>query len=293
MAARIPAQRQRKQRFSEAELTVLVDHIAQHAEMLFSADQRCATQQRRKEVSAEAARKCTAVGVTTRSMKDCHKRWDDLRLRVRNLIAAHWQRSSGTGGGPASPLRLQTWEERCSSVLHLEAIHGIGDAETGVSPPADAAISSDSDNAQQVRQCAPACGLPSTPPQEDEASCSTAQPPAASVTEAPANTTIPMLPAATQVPRPPIMPTDPTPENIYTVEEAAGSENSAPALQADVEPQGEEPNLHDISSLQDLQFSPPSLHSPMRSPTPCMAELNAHMQRMEDQQATLNQLVER
>ncbi|XP_069463096.1 myb-related transcription factor, partner of profilin-like [Ambystoma mexicanum] len=291
MAARIPAQRQRKQRFSEAELTVLVDHIVQHAEMLLSADQRRATQQRRKEVWAETARKCTAVGVATRSVKDCHKRWDDLRLRVRNLIAALWHRSSGTGGGLASPLRLQTWEERCSSVLHLEAIHGIGDAEAGVSPPVDAAISSD--NAQQARQRAPACGEPSTPAQEDEASCSGTQPPAASGTDAPANTTIPMLPTATQLPGPPILLTDPIPENLCTVEEAAGSDNSDPALQADVGPQGEEPNLDDIPSLQDLQFSCPPLHCPMMSPTPSMAELNARMQRMEDQQATLTQLVER
>ncbi|XP_069502696.1 myb-related transcription factor, partner of profilin-like [Ambystoma mexicanum] len=281
MAARIPAQRQRKQRFSEAELTVLVDHIVQHAEMLISADQRRATQQRRKEVWAEAARKCTAVGVTTRSVKDCHKRWDDLRLRVRNLIAAHRQRSSGTGGVPASLLRLQTWEERCSSVHHLVAIHGIGDGEAGVSPSAYAAISSVSNNSQQVRQHAPACGEPSTPAQEDEASCSATQPPAASGTDAPANTTIPMLPAATKVPRPPILPTDAIPENICPAEEAAGSDNSAPALQAEIGPQGEEPNLGDISSLQDLQFSTPSLHSPMRSPTLSMAELNACMQWME------------
>ncbi|XP_069506985.1 myb-related transcription factor, partner of profilin-like [Ambystoma mexicanum] len=206
MASRIPARRRRKQRFSEAELTVLVEHIVDHAEMLFSADQQRATQQSCKEVWAEAAR----------TVKDCHKRWDDLRLRVRNLIAAYRHHSTGTGGSPAYPLKLQSWEERCSSVLHLEGIHGIGDAEAGVSPPVDAGMSSGSDNAQQVTQHTPARGQCSPPAWDDEAGISGTQAPASAApgTDAPADVSVPMQ-AAT-----PTMATDSIQQAVCTVEEA-------------------------------------------------------------------------
>ncbi|XP_069505170.1 myb-related transcription factor, partner of profilin-like [Ambystoma mexicanum] len=298
MSARIPAQRQRKQRFSEAELTVLVEHIVDNAKILFSADQRRATQQQRKEVWAEAARKCTAVGMAVRSVKDCHKRWDDLRLRVRNLISTHRQRSSWTGGGPSSPLRLQAWEERCSSVLHLEGIHGIGEAEAGLSPPADAAISSDSDTAQQASQSAPASTQATATTQEDAAGSSAplATLPATTDVRPTTTTDIPTfstLAESRPVPWQPIMATQHNTEGSSTAEGAACSDNSAPQEHSETGPQGEMPTLEDLGSFHELGFSPTSLGSPMRSPTPSMAELNARMQRMADQQATLTQLVER
>ncbi|XP_069468421.1 myb-related transcription factor, partner of profilin-like [Ambystoma mexicanum] len=286
MASRLPARRQRKQHFSEAELTVLVEHIVKHAEMLFSADQRRATQQRRKEVWAEAAHKCTAVGMTTHTMKDCHKRWDDLRLRVCNLIAAHRQHSTGTGGGPASPLKLQSWKERCSSVLHLEGIHGVGDAEAGMSPPADAAVSSDSDNGQEATQRPPARAQCSTPAQEDDASCSGTQAPAASGTPAPGASGTPApaalgTPADATIPmQGPSMAPDAILQPICTAEEAASSDDSTPAMQAEVVQQGEGDNTDELSSIHGLQFNPQALHSPMRSPTPSTAELSTRLQRI-------------
>ncbi|XP_069468328.1 myb-related transcription factor, partner of profilin-like [Ambystoma mexicanum] len=253
MASRFPATRQRKQRFSEAELTVPVEHIVGNADMLFSADQWRSTQQHHKEVWAEAACRCTAVGVTIRTVKDCHKRWDDLRLRVRNLIAAHRQHSTDTGGGPASPLRLQSWEDRCSSILHLEGIQGVGEAEVGVCPPADAARSG---------------------------------------TDAPTYVANPVQPAATQVAPITTVATKTIDLAVCTEEDAASCGDSAPVVQYEDARQEEVYDMGDLSSLHNLQFSPPDLHSPMRSTAPSMAELSARMQCMEEQQTTLAQLVE-
>ncbi|XP_069508967.1 uncharacterized protein [Ambystoma mexicanum] len=95
------------------------------------------------------------------------------------------------------------------------------------------------------------------------------------------------------MPREPIVPTQTNTEGSCTAEEAACSDNSAPAEHSDTGPQGEMPTFDDLGSFHQLEFSPTSLRSPMRSPTPSMAELNSRIQRMEEQQSTLTQLVER
>ncbi|XP_069505978.1 uncharacterized protein [Ambystoma mexicanum] len=95
------------------------------------------------------------------------------------------------------------------------------------------------------------------------------------------------------MPREPIMPTQTNTEGSCTAEEAACSDNSAPVEHSDTGPQGEMPTFDDLGSFYHLEFSPTSVQSPMRSPTPSMAELNSCMLRMEEQQATLTQLVER
>ncbi|XP_069502335.1 myb-related transcription factor, partner of profilin-like [Ambystoma mexicanum] len=332
MASLIPATRQRKQRFSEAELTVLVEHIAGNADMLFSTDHQRSTQQRHKEVWAEAAHRCTAVRVTIRTVIDCHKRWDDLQLRVRNLIAAHHQHSTGTGGGPASPLKLQSWEVRCS-ILHLEGIQGVGEADVGVCPPADAAdTSGDSDTAQQAMPRPPARDRCSRPAWDADADTSGTQAPAParsgtdapthvanpvqppaparsaparsgtdvpthvanlvhppaparSGTDAPTHVANPVQPAATQVAPITTVATKSIDLAVCTEEDAASCGDSAPVVQFEDAGQEEVDDMCDLSSLHNLQFSPPDLHSPMRSPTPSIVELSAHMQRMEEQQA--------
>ncbi|XP_069473280.1 uncharacterized protein [Ambystoma mexicanum] len=142
------AARRRKPRFSEAELNMLADTLVENAGEVFLSDLRRQSLIRKKAIWEEVARKVSAVGTTPRTVRDCRKRWDDLRLRVRNLLFAQRAHGMATGGGPASPIKLQAWEETCSSILHLEAIEGVGDAEVGV-PTSDEAGTSSGNEGEQ------------------------------------------------------------------------------------------------------------------------------------------------
>ncbi|XP_069473275.1 uncharacterized protein [Ambystoma mexicanum] len=176
------------------------------------------------------------------------------------------------------------------SMEHNEA--GIGDRAW--SP---AAVSSDSDTAQKASQSALASTQATATTQEDAAGSSAPLATLPATTDVRPTTTnfptVSTLPESRQVPREPIMATQHNTKGSSTAEGAACSDNSAPQEHSETGPQGEMPTLEDLGSFHELEFSATSLGSPMRSPTPSMAELNARMQRMEEQQATLTQLVER
>ncbi|XP_069510108.1 uncharacterized protein [Ambystoma mexicanum] len=144
-ASRIMETRHQKPRFTETELHMLTDTIVEHAGELFSTDQCHRTQQQKNEIWQQVAQRVSAVGAARRTVKDCHKRWDDLRLRVRNLLSANCKQYRATGGGPSSPIRLLPWEEKCSNVLHMEGVEGVGAAEAGARTPFEGGTTSDCD----------------------------------------------------------------------------------------------------------------------------------------------------
>ncbi|XP_069488953.1 myb-related transcription factor, partner of profilin-like [Ambystoma mexicanum] len=288
MASHFAATRQRKPRFSEAELTVLVEHIVENAAMLFSADRSRSTQQRHKKVWAEAARKCTAVGVTVRTVKDCHKRWDDLWLRVRNLIAAHCQHRHRWRSSIATKAAVVGGE-----VQQYPAHRG--DTGRGVSPTGDAgSTSTESDTAQEATPRPPARDQRNRPVPDAIASTTGTQPPAPSTsgTDAPILVDNPVQPVATQATPITTLATESSACPVCTEEEAQSSGNSEPVVLSDDAGQEQE-DMGDISPLLHLEFSPTGLHSPLRSPTPSMAEMSARLHRIEKQQASLAQLVEK
>ncbi|XP_069492341.1 nuclear apoptosis-inducing factor 1-like [Ambystoma mexicanum] len=108
------AARLRKERFSEEELNMLADSLAENGDFVFSNDMRQPALMQKKEIWAEVAQKVSAVGTTPRTVKDVLKRWDDLRLRVCNIISANRSQGMATGGGAASPIKMTRWEETCT-----------------------------------------------------------------------------------------------------------------------------------------------------------------------------------
>ncbi|XP_069482579.1 myb-related transcription factor, partner of profilin-like [Ambystoma mexicanum] len=148
MTSRVPATRRRKPHFSEADLNMLADPIVEHADQLFTTNRRRQSQLREKAIWEVVAQKVTAVGSTPCTVRDCRKRCDDLRLRVQNLLSAQRTQGIATGGGTASPIHLQAWEETCSSVLHLESIDGVSAAEAGGVTSEEAGTSSDNEAGQ-------------------------------------------------------------------------------------------------------------------------------------------------
>ncbi|XP_069469917.1 myb-related transcription factor, partner of profilin-like [Ambystoma mexicanum] len=123
--------RLRKHRFSDAELNMLADTLAAHADIIKSHSLKREVQQQKRDIWQEVARKVSAVGTTLHSVKDCRKRWDDLRLRVRNIMASNRREAMATGGGPHSPAKMMPWEETASSFIDPESIEGFGEMETG------------------------------------------------------------------------------------------------------------------------------------------------------------------
>ncbi|XP_069466787.1 angiomotin-like [Ambystoma mexicanum] len=148
MSSHVCETRQRKPRLSEAEMNMLADTIVLHAGELFSNDQRRQNQLRKNSIWEEVAHKVPAVRTTPHTVRDCHKHWDDLHLGVWNLLSAHRRQSMATGGGTSSPIRLMPWEEKCSRVLHMESIEGIGTVEARAGTPVEAGTSSNNEGSQ-------------------------------------------------------------------------------------------------------------------------------------------------
>ncbi|XP_069495616.1 myb-related transcription factor, partner of profilin-like [Ambystoma mexicanum] len=83
------ADRQRMEKFTNEELIMLTETLAANADVVFAIDMRRETLIKKKAIWAEVAQKVSAVGKTTRTVKDCRKRWDDLHLRVRSILSTN------------------------------------------------------------------------------------------------------------------------------------------------------------------------------------------------------------
>ncbi|XP_069486289.1 myb-related transcription factor, partner of profilin-like [Ambystoma mexicanum] len=146
------AMSQRKVRFSEEELNMLADTLAENEDIVFVADLRRLAQLKKKEIWEEVAQKVSAVGTTPRTVKEFKKHWDDLRLRVRNILSANRSQGLATGIGPNSPIKMTRWDETCASTIGMEAIERVGDMERGAPSSADGGSDSDSDAQDSAAQ---------------------------------------------------------------------------------------------------------------------------------------------
>ncbi|XP_069502435.1 nuclear apoptosis-inducing factor 1-like [Ambystoma mexicanum] len=139
-ATRKTTPRLRKKRFSDEELNMLADTLAAHADEVFTNNLKREAQMREKEIWAEVARKVSAVGTTPRTVNVCKKRWDDLSLRVQNILAINRREAMATGGDAHSPVRLMRCEETCSTIIQMESIEGFGEMETGAATSGEGGI---------------------------------------------------------------------------------------------------------------------------------------------------------
>ncbi|XP_069506267.1 myb-related transcription factor, partner of profilin-like [Ambystoma mexicanum] len=146
------ASRHRKECFTEDELTMLADTLAENAEVVFANNLKREAQSKKKEIWQLVAHKVSAVGNTPRTVKDVRKRWDDLRLRFRNIMSADRSQGLATGGGPSSPIKLSRWEETCTSTIGIEAMKGVGDMERGTTSTADGGSDPDSEARDSAAQ---------------------------------------------------------------------------------------------------------------------------------------------
>ncbi|XP_069485534.1 myb-related transcription factor, partner of profilin-like [Ambystoma mexicanum] len=225
------ASRQRKERFNEDELEMLAGTLQEHADMVFCQSMKREAIIRKKEIWALVEQKVSAVGNTPGTIKDCRKRWDDLRLRVRNILSANRSQAMATGGGASSPIKLSRWEDICASLIGIEGIEGVGDMECGATTTADGGSDLDSDAHDSTPQ-------KTTPRKraQDEAnrpSISKGQPKAR---RAPPEKTpqAPVLPRAVEAEAPtPVVQPQETAEAPHSAESSLAGEVAATAPQAE------------------------------------------------------------
>ncbi|XP_069482586.1 sodium channel protein 1 brain-like [Ambystoma mexicanum] len=146
-ATRKTTPRMRKQHFSDAELNMLAGTLAAHADLMKSHDMKREVQQKKKDIWQEVSRKVSAVGTTPRTVRDCCKRWNNLHLRVRNIMSRNRRAAMATGGGPHSPAKMMPWEETASNFIDPESIEGFGEMEMGAASSPEGGT--DEENARQ------------------------------------------------------------------------------------------------------------------------------------------------
>ncbi|XP_069506317.1 myb-related transcription factor, partner of profilin-like [Ambystoma mexicanum] len=260
------AARMRKERFSEEELNMLADTLAENGDVVFSNDMHQPALFCKKEIWAEVARKVSAVGTTPRTVKNVQKRWDDLRLRVWNIISANRSQGMETGGGGGSPIKMTRWEETCASTIGMEAIEEVGDMERGAPSSADAGTQSDSDDHDPREQ-------PATPvkksrgmeganrPSTSRARVKPALPHKPHTTEEPTAAPMCSMPTTT-APTPATTSQEPVAEGTVSTASSTVGEAAATAAVSDDEAHSLTPGTPTATApLQSPHLSPPNIHN--------------------------------
>ncbi|KAJ1140307.1 hypothetical protein NDU88_006664 [Pleurodeles waltl] len=110
----------------------MVEEIIRVKPQLFESQVQQTSIARKMELWRRIVDKVKAVGQHPRTRDDIMKRWNDLRGKVRSVVARHQIAVQRTGGGPPPPLpQLTTWEEQVLAILHPE---GRSSRRTGPTP---------------------------------------------------------------------------------------------------------------------------------------------------------------
>ncbi|XP_078533599.1 uncharacterized protein LOC144819669 [Lissotriton helveticus] len=126
----------RNPRFTDRELSVMVDEIIRVEPRLFGAQVHNTTIAEKRQMWARIVGRVNAVASNLRTHEEIRKRWNDLRRRVCSLASKRHLEAQRTGGGsPRPPLQLFPWEEKVLQIQHFEDLTGIpGGVETGPTP---------------------------------------------------------------------------------------------------------------------------------------------------------------
>ncbi|KAJ1083065.1 hypothetical protein NDU88_003225 [Pleurodeles waltl] len=127
---------QRHPRFSEEELSVMVEEIIRVEPQLFRSQVQHTTIARKMELWRRIVDRVNAVGQHPRTRDDIRKRWNDLWGKVRSVVSRHQIAVQRTGGGPPPPPpELTTWEEQVLALLHPEGLATVaGGMDSGPLP---------------------------------------------------------------------------------------------------------------------------------------------------------------
>ena len=117
----------RKKNYSKEEKSIIIAGIVEYDKYLHGP----LSHKTRKEILRELSLQVSAVGNVTRTPEDIQKKINDLRRKVREKLAAIRKHARGTGGGPASYLRLMDEEEIIAECFQREQVEGMEGFDSG------------------------------------------------------------------------------------------------------------------------------------------------------------------
>lgn len=125
-----PQQRKRKKRFSEEELSILVEEVSKDHDKLFGKSAMKVPERTKKAIWVRIQGMVNAVGITHRTIDEIQKRWYDIRRRTKEKIFTNISESAGTGGGPSQQLPLTNADSHVETTLAKEAGQGLVGIDT-------------------------------------------------------------------------------------------------------------------------------------------------------------------
>ena len=163
------AARKRAFNWSNAELEVLNEGVAQHQTVVEARHSAPDTQRKKKCAWQLIATSVNAVGGRERTAHETQKKWSDVKSLTKRKMAAVRRDLTGTGGGPAQAMPLRSVEEATAALIPQVALTGIATGFDSVSlntSPAPQAASDDDDDSSAENRLPPATpSLPTAAPQ--------------------------------------------------------------------------------------------------------------------------------
>ena len=118
-------EKEKKPRFSEKEIEVLVQNIKEKSEILNSKFTDVVSNGKKKESWRNIADAVNSVSFTTRTIEELKKKWDDIKRGTKKRASAIKKDGTKTGGGVLEIPPLTSMEEDVVSVIGEERVFGL------------------------------------------------------------------------------------------------------------------------------------------------------------------------
>lgn len=126
----------KKRNFTDCEVEVLIDEVAQRRVVLFGGHSTGITNAKKACEWQRVTDAVNAVASQGRTMPEIKKKWSDIKVGAKRRIAAHRQSVRATGGGRGEPQLSQQDEKICGIICEILVSGAVTEKEgdTDVAP---------------------------------------------------------------------------------------------------------------------------------------------------------------
>ncbi|XP_078024378.1 uncharacterized protein LOC144463548 [Epinephelus lanceolatus] len=126
----------KSERFTAEETDLLVREVKARQNQIYGDSRQAPKLPEVKQAWEEVAAIVSSSSGITRTVTQCRKRYNDVRRRGKQRVAAHRHQQHATGGGPPNTTNdLTPAEDIAASTLSVESIEGFGGLQVGVQAP--------------------------------------------------------------------------------------------------------------------------------------------------------------
>ncbi|XP_049929517.1 myb-related transcription factor, partner of profilin-like [Epinephelus moara] len=126
----------KSERFTAEETDLLVREVKARQNQIYGDSRQAPKLPEVKQAWEEVAAIVSSSSGITRTVTQCRKRYNDVRRRGKQRVAAHRHQQHATGGGPPNTTDdLTPAEDIAASTLSVESIEGFGGLQVGVQAP--------------------------------------------------------------------------------------------------------------------------------------------------------------